>query len=75
MLGLDKRWDDRPGYATSVMAFLQGAGITGERLDNIMVNNAHRFLQLAPGQSNRRRLETFHAADPAKLARIPLPGI
>lgn len=75
MLGLDKHWDDRPGYATSIMAFLRKAGITGEKLENVMVNNALRFLELGPGQPNRRRVETFHAANPAKLARIPLPGI
>lgn len=74
VLGLDKRWDDRPGYATSVMAFLREAGISDEGLNNIMVNNALRFLQLQSGQRNRGRLEAFHAADPARLARIPLPG-
>lgn len=73
MLGLESGYRRPPGYAASVIALLESAGITGTALTNVMQDNALRFLQLGEGGRNRERLRRFYADMPEKFAQLPVP--
>ena len=71
MTGIEKKFDDPPGYAARTVTFLRNCGITGEKLERVMHGNAIRFLGLGAGEANRVRLTRFYEANGQSADRLP----
>lgn len=72
MTGIERGFDDRPGYARRVADFLLHCGLSEEELGGVMHGNAVRFLGLGANDANRRRLVDFYVRNGRSAGRLPL---